>query len=221
MKTAFKHAQNARIHIIVRMRKVLFRSLLSIDTFYNIHWFRQRTVKALIRLRVCLRGPRKPRSLIRAFTVRSSSEGTFLLGGLAWLICKWLSEGVGNDTLVTKTKTFFFFFFFFFFFCFPPFFTVAVWKNHNCSRLNCELVIFWHFHFSIHFNWSFHIFSHLHAFCCSNTVSTQFFFFFFFFFFPDSAVHLEGDCTTRNSRTTCAYTAYIANEGEHTGKCGI
>ena len=50
-KSAFEHAQNVRIHIIRCMHKVSSGSLFSIDTFYSIQWFWQRTAKALIRLR--------------------------------------------------------------------------------------------------------------------------------------------------------------------------
>ena len=39
-----------------RMRKVQSGLLLSIDTFYRIQWFWQRTAKALIRLRGCADG---------------------------------------------------------------------------------------------------------------------------------------------------------------------
>ena len=47
------HAQNMRIHIILRMRKISSGSLLSIDTFYSIQWFWKRTAKVLIRLHGC------------------------------------------------------------------------------------------------------------------------------------------------------------------------
>ena len=52
-KSAFEHAQNGRIHIMLHMRKVSSGNLLSTETFYSIQWFCLRTVKALIRLRVC------------------------------------------------------------------------------------------------------------------------------------------------------------------------
>ena len=38
-KSAFEHAQNVQIHIILRMRKVSFGRLLSIHTFCSIQWF--------------------------------------------------------------------------------------------------------------------------------------------------------------------------------------
>ena len=38
-KSAFEHAQNVRIRIILRMRKVSLGLLLSIDLFYSIQWF--------------------------------------------------------------------------------------------------------------------------------------------------------------------------------------
>ena len=47
-KSAFEHAQNVRIHNILRMREVLSGHLLSIETFYTIQWFCLRTAKALI-----------------------------------------------------------------------------------------------------------------------------------------------------------------------------
>ena len=52
-KGAFVHAQNIRIHIILRMRKVPSGHLLSIETFFSIKQFCLRTVKAQIRLRGC------------------------------------------------------------------------------------------------------------------------------------------------------------------------
>ena len=39
-KSAFEHAKNVRIHIVLRIRKVSSGPLLSMDTFYGIHWFR-------------------------------------------------------------------------------------------------------------------------------------------------------------------------------------
>ena len=50
-KRAFEHAQNERIHIILRMRIVSSVPLQNIDTFYGSRWFWQRTMKAVIRLR--------------------------------------------------------------------------------------------------------------------------------------------------------------------------
>ena len=44
-------AQNVRIHIILQVCKVSSGPLLSINTFYSIQWFWQRTTEALIRLR--------------------------------------------------------------------------------------------------------------------------------------------------------------------------
>ena len=38
-KSAFEHAQNVLIHIILHMRKVLSEHLLSIKTFYSIQCF--------------------------------------------------------------------------------------------------------------------------------------------------------------------------------------
>ena len=35
-KSAFEHAQNMRIHIILHMRKVSAGQLLSIETFYTV-----------------------------------------------------------------------------------------------------------------------------------------------------------------------------------------
>ena len=35
-KSAFEHAQNVRIHIILHMRRVSSGQLLSIETFYSI-----------------------------------------------------------------------------------------------------------------------------------------------------------------------------------------
>ena len=52
-KTAFEHAWNLRVHMILRMRKVSSGPLLSSHTFFSIQWFYYRTVKALIRLRGC------------------------------------------------------------------------------------------------------------------------------------------------------------------------
>ena len=52
-KRAFEHAQNVRIHIILRLRKVSSGHLLSIVTLSCIQEFCWRTVKALIRLRGC------------------------------------------------------------------------------------------------------------------------------------------------------------------------
>ena len=52
-KSALQYVQNVRIHIIQHMHKVLSGPLLSIDTFSSLKWFRQRTGKALIRLRKC------------------------------------------------------------------------------------------------------------------------------------------------------------------------
>ena len=52
-KSAFKHAQNVRIHIILHMRRVSSGHLLSIETFYSNQWFYKLTIKALIRLRGC------------------------------------------------------------------------------------------------------------------------------------------------------------------------
>ena len=56
-----------QIQIILRMSKVSFMPLLSIDTLYRIQWYCERTVKAQIRLRIrtvwsrssCTRMPRK------------------------------------------------------------------------------------------------------------------------------------------------------------------
>ena len=53
-KSAYKHVPYAQIQIILRMRKISFRPLLSIHTSYSIHWSCWRTVKALIRLRGCI-----------------------------------------------------------------------------------------------------------------------------------------------------------------------
>ena len=50
-KCAFEHAQNERINIILRKRKVSSGPLFFIDTFYGIHWFCKRRAKAQIRLR--------------------------------------------------------------------------------------------------------------------------------------------------------------------------
>ena len=49
-KSAFKHAQNVWIHIILYVRKVLSGQLLSIETFHSIQWLCLRTAKAQIRL---------------------------------------------------------------------------------------------------------------------------------------------------------------------------
>ena len=51
-KCVFKHAQNVRIQILC-MRKVLFAHLPSIETFYNVQWFCERTANAQIRLHGC------------------------------------------------------------------------------------------------------------------------------------------------------------------------
>ena len=61
--------------------KVLFGLLLSIDTFYSIQWFWQRTVIALIRLHEC--------SLIWAFAVCTCPEGTVSLGVAQFSMCAW------------------------------------------------------------------------------------------------------------------------------------
>ena len=42
-----------RLWFIQRIRKLSFVPLLSIDTFYSVQWFCQRTAKTLIRLRRC------------------------------------------------------------------------------------------------------------------------------------------------------------------------
>ena len=52
-KSALGHAQNVRIYIILRMRKVLSGHLVSIDTFYSFQQCLQRTAKALLRLQGC------------------------------------------------------------------------------------------------------------------------------------------------------------------------
>ena len=51
-KSAYEHAQNVRIHIILRMHKILFGRLHCIVTFYSSQWFLQWTAKALIRCAV-------------------------------------------------------------------------------------------------------------------------------------------------------------------------
>ena len=71
-KCAFAHAQNVRILINLRMRNVSSAPVLSIDTFYGIKWFLQRTEKALIRLR----GTRR---LIWTFAVRICPKTHFLI----------------------------------------------------------------------------------------------------------------------------------------------
>ena len=50
-KSAFEHAQNAQIHIILHMRKVSSGHLLSIEIFCSIKWLSLRTAKAQSRLR--------------------------------------------------------------------------------------------------------------------------------------------------------------------------
>ena len=50
-KSAFKHVQNVRIHIIVAVRKVSSGLLLCIETFYSIQWYHLWTAKVLIKLR--------------------------------------------------------------------------------------------------------------------------------------------------------------------------
>ena len=50
--SAFKHAQNVPIPIIMRMRKVSSGHLLAIDTLYRIQGFWQRRANAQIRLRI-------------------------------------------------------------------------------------------------------------------------------------------------------------------------
>ena len=59
--------------------RVLFGSLLSIDTFYSIQWFWQQTAKALIIMHEC--------SLIWAFAVCTCPEDTFSWHGSVQHVC--------------------------------------------------------------------------------------------------------------------------------------
>ena len=72
-RSAFEHAQNAPIHIILHMRKVLSGHLLSTEIFCSIKWFSLQTAKAQIRLRGCAvwSGP-----LLSAYTKDMISRGT-------------------------------------------------------------------------------------------------------------------------------------------------
>ena len=70
--STFEHAHIVRIDIILHMVTVSSGLWLSIDTFYIIQLFWQRTADALIRMRL--------RSLIWAFEVRACPEDTFALG---------------------------------------------------------------------------------------------------------------------------------------------
>ena len=58
-KSVFKHALNAQIQIVLRMRKVLSGPLLSTHTFFSSQWFCYRTVKALIAVHICLKNWRQ------------------------------------------------------------------------------------------------------------------------------------------------------------------
>ena len=64
-KSAFEHAQNVRIHIILHMCKVSSGHLLPIEPFCRIQWFCSRTAMTQSRLCVCLLSAHDPKAYSR------------------------------------------------------------------------------------------------------------------------------------------------------------